>query len=34
MLAHRLETIYTAFAALRGLMRQALNLPDAPLRKI
>jgi urease accessory protein len=34
MLAHRLETIYTAFAALRGLMREALNLPDAPLRKI
>lgn len=33
MLSHRLETIYAAFAALRGLLRQSLNLPDAPLRK-
>ncbi len=34
MLSHRLETIYTAFASLRGRLRQTLNLPDAPLRKI
>lgn len=33
VLSHRLETIYEAFQQLRGLVRQSLGMPTAPLRK-